>query len=153
MRGATDIGMNSLARRRPRVNAFSVLLRETATVKALVRRGAVVGAVAGLAYAAWKILAARAPDTAGVTYEPQPFPMPPKPVPPKARVEAEVESSTPFVEPGASGDCPLSHPIKGKLTSGIYHRPGGFMYDRTHADRCFRDPAAAEAEGLRAAKR
>ena len=43
--------------------------------------------------------------------------------------------------------------IKGKLTSGIYHQPGGFAYDRTHADRCYRDAATAEHDGLRAAKR
>jgi hypothetical protein len=57
------------------------------------------------------------------------------------------------VEPDAQGNCPLSHPIKGKVRTGIFHPPGAFAYDRTHADRCYRDPAAAEADGLRAAKR
>jgi len=47
----------------------------------------------------------------------------------------------------------VSHPIKGKLSTGIFHRPGAFAYDRTHADRCYRDDAAAESDGLRAAKR
>ena len=118
-------------------------------MKALVRRGAIAGVVAGLAFAAWKFLAARTPDTAGVTYEPQPFPMPPRPVP-RATPAAE---STANIDPDADGNCPLSHPIKGKRASGIYHQPGGFAYDRTHADVCYRDVAAAEDDGLRAAKR
>ena len=108
----------------------------------LVRRGAIVGALTGLGFAVWKFLASRAPDTAGVSYQPQPFPMPPRPVPP-----------VPSVAPGDDGNCPVSHPIKGKRTSGIYHQPGGFAYDRTHADRCYLDAPAAESDGLRAAKR
>ena len=122
-------------------------------MKPFVRRGAIVGVVAGLAFAAWKFLAARTPDTAGVTYEPQPFPMPPRPVP--ARGPTVAPSATPEadVDPDADGNCPVTHPIKGKRASGIYHQPGGFAYDRTHADRCYRDVAAAEDDGLRAAKR
>jgi hypothetical protein len=57
------------------------------------------------------------------------------------------------VDPDDEGNCPLTHPIKGKLASGIYHRPGAFAYDRTRADRCYRDEGAAEDDGLRAAKR
>ena len=57
------------------------------------------------------------------------------------------------VAPGADGACPVSHPIKGKISSGIYHQPGGFAYNRTHADRCYLDAKAAETDGLRAAKR
>jgi len=53
----------------------------------------------------------------------------------------------------ADGSCPASHPIKGKRSSGIYHVPGGRFYERTRADRCYADAAAAEADGLRAAKR
>ena len=60
--------------------------------------------------------------------------------------------TTPLIT-NADGSCPLTHPIKGKLSTGIYHRPGAFAYDRTHADRCYRDDAAAESDGLRAAKR
>ena len=125
------------------------------------RRGAIAGAVAGLAFAAWKFLASRAPDTAGVTYEPQPFPMPPRPVPPRPVPRAvtptpdETVAAGPvaFVAPEADGTCPVSHPIKGKTSSGIYHQPGGFAYDRTHADRCYLNATAAESDGLRAAKR
>lgn len=57
-----------------------------------------------------------------------------------------------WVEP--DGDvCPTSHPVKGKLTSKIFHVPGGLSYGRTRPDRCYRDEAAAEADGLRPAKR
>ena len=34
----------------------------------------------------------------------------------------------------------------------IYHSPGGQFYARTHADRCYVDGIAAEADGFRAAK-
>ena len=57
------------------------------------------------------------------------------------------------VAPDEHGSCPPSHPIKGKRSSGIYHQPGSFAYDRTHADRCYLDTAAAEHDTLRAAKR
>jgi hypothetical protein len=57
-----------------------------------------------------------------------------------------------WVEP--SGDvCPTTHPVKAKLTSKIFHVPGGQMYDRTKPDRCYRDAGAAESDGLRQAKR
>ena len=57
-----------------------------------------------------------------------------------------------WVEP--SGDvCPTSHPVKAKLASKIFHVPGGLSYARTKPDRCYRDSGAAEADGLRPAKR
>jgi hypothetical protein len=59
---------------------------------------------------------------------------------------------TAWVEP--SGEvCPTSHPVKAKLTSKIFHLPGMLNYERTRPDRCYRDAAAAEGDGLRAAKR
>lgn len=58
-----------------------------------------------------------------------------------------------WVEPTADGACPAGHPIKAKLTSKIFHSPGQLNYDRTTPDRCYVDAAAAEADGLRAAKR
>ena len=118
----------------------------------IVRRGALAGAVAGVGFAIWKYLAARTPDTAGVRYEAQPFPMPPRPVPP-ARVPHQLDEPAASVPPDEHGNCPVSHPIKGKRSSGIYHQPGGFAYDRTHADRCYLNTAAAENDTLRAAKR
>ena len=57
-----------------------------------------------------------------------------------------------WVEP-SGGTCPPSHPIKGKLSSKIFHAPGQLNYDRTAPDRCYRDEGAAEGDGLRPAKR
>lgn len=117
-----------------------------------VRRGVVVGALAGVGLALWKVLARRAPDTGGLRYTPQPFPMPPRPEPVATPGPAAVPDGA-WIAPDDGGDCPLTHPIKGKVRTGIYHPPGAFAYERTHADRCYRDADAAEADGLRAAKR
>ena len=56
-----------------------------------------------------------------------------------------------WVEPH-DGECPDGYPIKANDNSGIYHVPGGRFYDRTVPERCYADPAAAEADGYRAAK-
>lgn len=57
-----------------------------------------------------------------------------------------------WVEP--NGDvCPTTHPVKAKLSSKIFHLPGMLNYERTKPDRCYRDPASAESDGLRPAKR
>ena len=61
-------------------------------------------------------------------------------------------AAAPWVEP-VDGEAPASHPIKAKMASGIFHSPGGLNYERTKPDRCYRDAAAAEADGLRPAKR
>jgi len=99
-----------------------------------------LGALAAAGYAVWRAFEARR-VTSGVSWEPQPFPYPPVP-----------RSTTPaWIEPDA-GACPASHPLKAKLSSGIFHVPGGANYERTQADRCYETPAAAEADGLRAAK-
>jgi hypothetical protein len=55
-------------------------------------------------------------------------------------------------EPRDDGACPLTHPVKGKLTSGIYHTPGCVNYERTLPDRCYVDEDAASRDGLRRAK-
>jgi hypothetical protein len=70
---------------------------------------------------------------------------PKKKAPPKAKAE-------PWVEP-TDGGCPASHPVKAKLSSKIFHLPGMLNYERTAPDRCYIDASAAEADGLRAAKR
>ena len=57
-----------------------------------------------------------------------------------------------WVDP-VDGACPTSHPIKGNGHSRIYHVPGGRFYESTVPERCYRDPAAAEADGMRASKR
>jgi hypothetical protein len=105
-----------------------------------------VGVLAGTAYAVWRAIDAN--RTTEMGWVPQPFPFPPQP-----RVaEPSAGATSPWVEPD-DGGCPSSHPVKAKLASGIYHRPGGQSYDRTRPDRCYRDGVAAEADGLRAAKR
>jgi hypothetical protein len=119
-------------------------VRENAAVVKLLRRGAVLGLLAGVAYAAWRTLAPRTSDRGGLTFEPQPFPSPPRPVPAPT-------AAGPWVEP-RDGTCPASHPVKAKMASGIFHLPGGGSYDRTNPDRCYLDAASAESDGLRAAK-
>lgn len=132
-----------------------------------------LGVVAGVGYAVWRFFEKQRSGS-GVEWEPQPFPYPPQPrqedteaaapatapaapsaldapaVPEAAPEPAKAEAA--WVEP--TGDtCPASHPVKGKLSSKIFHVPGGQSYDRTHPDRCYRDSAAAEADGLRQAAR
>jgi hypothetical protein len=68
-----------------------------------------------------------------------------------AKVEAPDEVE-PWVDP-EDGACPPTHPVKAKLSSRIFHVPGGLAYDRTTPDRCYRDAASAEADGFRPAKR
>ena len=57
-----------------------------------------------------------------------------------------------WVDANSEGDCPLSHPVKAKDGSGIYHVDGGMAYERTNADRCYPSAEAAEADGYRASK-
>jgi hypothetical protein len=71
---------------------------------------------------------------------------------PTKKKAATAKKKEPWVEP-VDGACPDSHPIKGKLSSKIFHVPGGFNYPRTRPDRCYLDAATAEAEGLRPSKR
>jgi hypothetical protein len=64
--------------------------------------------------------------------------------------ELEV-SAAPWVEP-IDGACPTSHPVKAKAKSKIFHIVGGGSYERTNADRCYLDPAAATDDGFRQSK-
>jgi hypothetical protein len=104
--------------------------------------------LAGVAYAVWRIIEENgeshdAAERASLASERTPA----------GGVSRSAESErVMWVEVG--GDtCPASHPVKGKLSSGIYHVPGGANYDRTKPDRCYVDATAAEADGLRPAKR
>ncbi|MET1003375.1 MAG: hypothetical protein ABWZ15_16320 [Acidimicrobiia bacterium] len=117
-----------------------------------VKRALIASLVAGVVYAALRAWRARvpAPTRDDLGWEPAPFPFPPVPKPPAASAPA-AEVLAPWVEP-VDGECPASHPVKAKLSSGIFHTPGGSNYERTRADRCYVDAAAAEADGLRAAK-
>ena len=63
------------------------------------------------------------------------------------------ESKSAAWVPAVDGACPVNYPIKAKHSSEIFHSPDGASYERTSADRCYRDAEAAEADGLRPAKR
>ena len=142
-----------------------------------VRRVLGAGALAGAAYAVWRAIEANRP--AGDTdWEPQPFPFPPQPrtadvTPPGAAAAPDVSPPEPPAPPAPvtmprpsapkvvsepwvdadDGTCPTSHPVKVARASKVFHVPDGQMYERTSAERCYRDPAAAEADGLRRSKR
>jgi hypothetical protein len=116
------------------------------------------GIVAGIAYAGWRAWKTRVPESSNVSWDSAPFPFPPVPRPssPSATDPPAAPGSNgagTFVDPGDDGACPLTHPVKAKLASGIYHVPGGGNYERTRPDRCYATAEAAEADGLRAAKR
>jgi len=72
---------------------------------------------------------------------------------PAGRVPRPAESEREMWVGPVDGTCPVSHPVKAKESSRIFHVPGGSSYERTVPDRCYADPAAAEADGFRAAKR
>jgi len=108
-------------------------------VRKLLRRGLFLGVLAGAAYAAWRAYESRR-QASGLDWQAQPFPYPP------------TASDKRWTDP-VDGECPDGFPVKAKLRSGIYHEPGNGSYDRTSPDRCYRDGAAAEADGLRAPKR
>jgi hypothetical protein len=115
------------------------------------------GVLAGVAYAVWRAVRSRipAPATDATAWESAPFPFPPVPRPPVTGTDAPPApppATEPWVE-ADNGTCPTSHPVKGKLSSGIFHVPGGQNYGRTHADRCYVDERAAEADGLRRSQR
>ena len=117
------------------------------------RRIVGLGVVAVVAYAVWRV----------TENEPEPFDVRyPSPVPSPDDVEdtatvvqevAPVATTSDAWVDARDGTCPASHPVKGKLSSGIYHLPGGASYDRTTPDRCYVDERAAQADGLRPAKR
>ena len=107
------------------------------------------GVLAGAVYAVWRVIDERS-KSSELTWTAPPFPSPPRPTP-RVTVESTVEPE-PWVEPD-DGACPVTHPVKAKMQSGIFHEPGGQMYDRTVPDRCYRDANAATADGLRASKR
>src|ERR1700730_11195533 len=89
------------------------------------------GILAGLAYAGWRAWQAQtAAQHRAISWESAPFPFPPVPRPsvPDAAPRAESPSVEPSVEPGADGACPITHPVKAKLGSGIYHVPGSGNY-------------------------
>jgi hypothetical protein len=104
--------------------------------------------VAGTAYAVWRWFESQRSDS-GLSWEAQPAPFPPQP---RAENPPPADGGDAWVEP-TDGTCPASHPVKAKMSSKIFHVEGGLNYARTHPDRCYRDAAAAEADGLRKSAR
>jgi hypothetical protein len=128
------------------------------------------GVLAGIAYTFWRWFESHRTETRS-EWEAQPFPYPPQPRTSSdanrgptgasdaalAAAPATVQqrggtATAEWVEP-VDGACPSSHPVKAKMSSKIFHVPGGLNYERTVPDRCYLDPAAAEADGLRQSKR
>src|SRR4051812_10677570 len=66
---------------------------------------------------------------------------------PPVTLEAHAEVGAAWLEAYGDMSAPAGHLVKAKLSSGIYHVPGGAMYDRTKPDRWYADAAAAEADG------
>jgi hypothetical protein len=106
-----------------------------------------LGVLGAAFFAAWRAWSSRARAAVGEgEWDNAPFPFPPVPRPAAVAIVPE-----PWVDP-LDGTCPPSHVVKAKFSSGIYHVPGGLNYERTHPDRCYLDPAAAERDGLRQSK-
>ena len=129
-------------------------------IRRLFRIGLLLGILAGVAIALTKLLGNEsqdAPAPAARPSEPWPRLIPeplvsaPRAVPDPGLPEPVAPGAT-WVEP-SGGVCPSSHPVKAKLASKIFHLPGMANYERTRPDRCYLDTGAAEADGLRAAKR
>jgi hypothetical protein len=110
----------------------------------ILKRFCGLGALATVGYGLWWAFDRRTPGR--VAWEAQPLG-------PPADEPAPEPQAPPWLESADDGSCPLTHPVKSKLASGIFHVPGGASYARTRADRCYRTADAATADGLRAAKR
>ena len=128
-------------------------------MRKLFRRLFRLGLLAGIGYAIWRYFEKQRSES-GTSWEAQPFPYPPQPrETPVAATDAASKpaasapaDSKAWVEPNGHS-CPASHPVKAKMSSKIFHVPGGANYERTNPDRCYRDEAAAVADGLRKAAR
>jgi hypothetical protein len=123
-----------------------------------------IGRLVGLALAVaagiatWRLFHPTPPEEI-----PPPSPVTPRPAAapnPGTGAPSTATEATPGSGPVAAawvapvdGECPPGYPVKAKHGSEVFHVPGGASYERTRPDRCYRDAAAAEADGLRAAKR
>ena len=109
-----------------------------------------VGTLLVSAYALWRVV--EATRVVGDHGEPAPSPVRPAPLAVVPDPPRPVEDAEAWIDSDGAV-CPATHPVKANLRSGIYHLPGGASYDRTRPDRCYRDPAAATADGLRPSRR
>ncbi len=57
-----------------------------------------------------------------------------------------------WVEP-LDGVCPTTHPIKAKLGSKVFRKPGMASYDASKPDRCYASEGAARRAGFNEAQR
>lgn len=57
-----------------------------------------------------------------------------------------------WVTAPSDGAAPEGFPVKVKVSSGIFHVPGGRFYDRTKPDRWYATTGAALADGYRQSK-
>jgi len=78
--------------------------------------------------------------------------------PAKATKKAAKAAETPpanraWIAPISDDLCPQSHPVKAKLSSRIFHLPGGQNYARCRPDRCYETEQAAQADGFSRAQR
>jgi hypothetical protein len=64
----------------------------------------------------------------------------------------DTPAPTAWVAAGEGLEPPAGFPVKVKVSSGIFHVPGGRFYDRTNADRFYATADAAEADGYRRSK-
>ena len=154
-----------------RVNSFRIRTRvrdsgvekEGRAVWRFLKRLFKLGLLVGVAYGVWRWFESQRSES-DVRWEAQPAPFPPAPrpaetvhvpsqvVPPGGPETEPADVGAAWVEPTGS-TCPPSHPVKAKMSSKIFHVAGGLNYERTHPDRCYRDAAAAESDGLRKAAR
>ncbi len=58
-----------------------------------------------------------------------------------------------WVDATGERTCPEGYPVKAKLSSKVFHVPGGAFYEGSVPDRCYASAEAAEADGFRASKR
>ena len=87
-----------------------------------------------------------APQPAATAGQTAPTSQPAPAVPP-------VQPASPGFAAPSGMSCPSTHPIKGNRSSGIYHVPGGSLYDATRPEQCFAQPSDAEAAGYRRSQR
>jgi hypothetical protein len=132
----------------------------TRMVRRAFRFGLVVGIFGGLAWALRRTFDLRN-ATSDVPVSRQPWtpihetsePVREPATAPPATDEPPTPAPLPdWVEPSGTS-CPVSHPIKAKLASGLFHAPGMLAYNRTRPDRCYIDESAAIADGFTRAKR
>ena len=131
-----------------------------AVIRRVLRLGLLLGVLGGIAFALTKLLGSQEHDTPSLAparpSEPWPRltsdPAVPAPAVSHAVHDPDAPAARTWIE-ATEGACPTSHPVKAKLASKIFHLPGMANYERTNADRCYVDATAAEADGLRPAKR